>query len=430
MDADVVLAGLITSKTPVIISAPPTHDSQLSKDKDMFCNLAINYLGPNKLPNLSATHIKKSKSKMAAPIDINREESNSVEEVPKNQHPKSTAASGTKLIGVFPPSRPLRTRIATTSQAIVLSDSLTPESESSRDDHHPDQESRDVDTDMDMEGGEVTSEKSTAEDIDSEYEQELWSCKHKAKESQVRDSKQKGNVPSLGSKGQASKRSKTVSFNIPKAHAIGPKTGPHIPSSPTYVSSEGDVGKVERPVQKITRTIVPGSCEGSANAMKVVSLLILLMLSITLSPPALCRRLNLMLQTCARCSLLQFHQSLLNQMLTRSPPIQRRHSFPHRLRTLPLSPLLIFTSCVSLLFLLEKVAPASSPTPTFLELQCTPPPLSFLPTLITEQPPFLLPLIAFSLWALPSLIPHMDHPTNRMEVSVVDFVTCTSIDCL
>jgi len=42
-----------------------------------------------------------------------------------------------------------------------------------------------------MEGDEVASEKSTAEDIDSEYKQELLLCKRKVKESQVHDSKQK-----------------------------------------------------------------------------------------------------------------------------------------------------------------------------------------------------------------------------------------------
>ena len=276
MDADVVLAALIASKTPVIVSALPAHDSQLLKGKRMYCNLAVDYLGPNWLPNLSATHVKKTKSKMAAPIDVDREESgtndsNSIEEVPKNQHPKSTAASGTKLVSVFPPSRPFRlSKTATTSQVISLSDSLTPESKASRDDYQPDQKSRDVDADVDMEGGEVTSEKSAAEDIDSEYEQELLSRKHKAKESQVRDSKQKDSGPSLDRKGQASKHSKTVAFNVPKARAVRPKVGHRISSSPTYISLDSDVSKVEHPVQKSTCSNVPGSREESANAAKVV----------------------------------------------------------------------------------------------------------------------------------------------------------------
>jgi len=222
MDADVVLVALIASKTPVIISAPPAHDSQLSKGKQMYCNLAIDYLGPNRLPNLSATRVKETKGKSAPPIEVDKEESgtndsNSVEEVPKNHRPKSTATSETKPIGVYPRSRPFRlAKTATTSRVLVLSDSLTPEPESSKNDYHPDQESQDIDTDVDMEGDEVASEKSAAEDIDSEYEQELLSRKCKVKESQVHDSKQKGNVPSLDSKSQVSKRSKTVAFNVPK----------------------------------------------------------------------------------------------------------------------------------------------------------------------------------------------------------------------
>ena len=276
MDADVVLAALIASKTPVIISAPPAHNSQLSKGKRMYCNLTVDYLGPNQLPNLSATRVKKTKGKSAPPIDIDKEESgtndsNSVEEVPKNHCPKSTAASEMKPISVYPHSRPFRlAKTATTSQVLVLSDSLTPEPKSSKNDYRPDQESRDINTDVDMEGDEVASEKSTAEDIDSEYEQELLLRKHKVNESQVSDSKQKGNVPSLDSKAQVSKHSKTVAFNVPKPCTIRPKAGCRIPSSPTYVSSGDDVGKVERPVQKSTRSNAPGSCEESANAVKVV----------------------------------------------------------------------------------------------------------------------------------------------------------------
>jgi len=267
------------SRTLALMSlfvTPPAHDSQLLKGKQMYCNLAVDYLGPNWLPNLSTTRVKKTKGKSAPPIDVDKEESgtndsNSVEEVPKNHHPKSTAASETKPIGVYPRSRPFRlAKTAMTSRVLVLSDSLTPEPESSKNDYRPDQESRDIDTDMDMEGDEVASEKSTAEDIDSEYKQELLSRKRKVKESQVRDSKQKGNVPSLDSKSQVSKRSKTVAFNVPKPRTIRPKAGHPIPSSPTYVSSGDDVCKVERPVQKSTRSNAPGSCEESANAAKVV----------------------------------------------------------------------------------------------------------------------------------------------------------------
>jgi len=223
MDADVVLVALIASKTPVIISAPPAHDSQISKGKHMYCNLAVDYLGPNRLPNLSATHVKKTKSKMAAPIDVDREESgtndsNSVEEVSKNQHPKSTAASGTKLVSVFPPSRPFRlAKTATTSRVISLSDSLTPKSESSRDDYQPNQKSRDVDADVDMEGGEVASEKSAAEDIDSEYEQELLSHKCKAKESQVCASKQKDSSPIFGQEGPGIQMQQDSGFQCSKS---------------------------------------------------------------------------------------------------------------------------------------------------------------------------------------------------------------------
>ena len=61
-----------------------------------------------------------------------------------------------------------------------------------------------------------------------------------------------------------------MAFNVPKACAVHPKADRHIPSSPTYISSDGDVSKVERPVQKSTRSNVPGSHEESANAVKVV----------------------------------------------------------------------------------------------------------------------------------------------------------------
>ena len=227
-DANVAIVALITSKSPVIISAPPLHDSALSKGKHMFCNLAIDYLGPSRLSDLSAMHIKRTKSRKVATIDVDIGESgindsNGVEEAPSHKYSKSATTSVTKLLGVYPPQWSSKKKAMATSSVITLSSGSMSETKLSGDDYVPGQESRGVNSDADMEDGEVASKTNTIRDVDSEYEQEPSSCKRKVKGPEVGGAKQKSSIPPLDSRGQTSKRSKTVTFKDLKAHTTGTK---------------------------------------------------------------------------------------------------------------------------------------------------------------------------------------------------------------
>ena len=249
-DANVAIVALITSKSPVIISAPPPHDSALSKGKHMFCNLAINYLGPSRLSNLSAMRIKRTKSQKVATIDVNIGESgvndsDGIEEAPGRKYSKSATTSATKLLGVYPPQRSSKKKAMATSSVITLSSGLMSETELSGDDYVPGQESCGVNSDTDMEDGEVSSKTNTIRDVDSEYEQEPLSRKRKAKGPEVGSAKQKSSVPPLDSRGQTSKQSKTVTFKDLKAHTTGTKRR-RIPLSPMYVSSEEDMCREQK----------------------------------------------------------------------------------------------------------------------------------------------------------------------------------------
>jgi len=270
MDVNVATVALIESQTPVIISAPPSHDSKLSKGRRLFANRAIDYLGPSRLPNPSATRIKKAKTKRAAPVDVDKGTSDinesDVEEVPRGKPSNSTTTSGTNLLGIFPPQWPFRVvkRAAASKTIVISSDSM---SEPSNDDYQPTKESQDAqDDDMDMEGGEVIGGKSSIGDTNSEYEQEPSSRKRKAKWPQVNDPKQKTHAVSSDSKDQASKWSKTVTSKVLKACGTRRKVDHHIPSSPVCVSSEDDAHP-----QKGTRSNIPRNESMNAQAVSTCS---------------------------------------------------------------------------------------------------------------------------------------------------------------
>ena len=59
MKANLGLADLLASKKPVIIGAPPSSDSKLTKAMRIFYNGRANYEGPACLLNPAATRIKK-----------------------------------------------------------------------------------------------------------------------------------------------------------------------------------------------------------------------------------------------------------------------------------------------------------------------------------------------------------------------------------
>ena len=197
-----------------------------------------------------ATRIKKTKGRKGAMIDVDIAESgvndsDSIEEVPGGKRPKSTTTTAMKLLGVFPPQQSSKNKAVATSSVITLSSGSMSETELSSDDYVPGQESRSVDSDIDMEDGEVASKTHTVGDVDSEYEQEPSSRKRKAKDSEVGGAKQKSSVRPLDSRGQTSKRSRMVTFKDPKAHTTGSKR--HcIPSSPMYVSSEEDIHREQK----------------------------------------------------------------------------------------------------------------------------------------------------------------------------------------
>ena len=219
------------------------------------------------MSNPSATCIKRAKTQRAAHVDVNKGaldiNESDIEEVPRGKPSNSTTTSGTNLLSVFPPQQPFRVvKRATSSKAIVLSsDSL---SEPSSDDYQPAKESQDAqDDDMDMEGSEIVSRKSSIGVIDSEYVQDLSLCKHKVKWSQVGDPKQKTSAMPSDSKDQASKQSRMMTSKVQKAHGTSSrKVGHHIPSSPTHVLSN-DAGP-----QKDTHS--NGPCNKSTNTVQVV----------------------------------------------------------------------------------------------------------------------------------------------------------------
>ncbi|KIN98609.1 hypothetical protein M404DRAFT_157349 [Pisolithus tinctorius Marx 270] len=49
MSTNAAIANLLTSKSPVIISAPPSFDSKLPRGKRIFCSLAVDHLRPARL---------------------------------------------------------------------------------------------------------------------------------------------------------------------------------------------------------------------------------------------------------------------------------------------------------------------------------------------------------------------------------------------
>ncbi|KAI5990821.1 hypothetical protein F5J12DRAFT_688623, partial [Pisolithus orientalis] len=63
VDANVITDMLLSLKKPVINSAPPSHDSNLTRGKHVFMNSTVDYLGPSQLPSITATCVKRNKSK-------------------------------------------------------------------------------------------------------------------------------------------------------------------------------------------------------------------------------------------------------------------------------------------------------------------------------------------------------------------------------
>ena len=59
MNANLRLVDLVDSRKPVIIGAPPAHDSKLTKARRLFYNGKSDYKGPDCLPNTAMTRIKK-----------------------------------------------------------------------------------------------------------------------------------------------------------------------------------------------------------------------------------------------------------------------------------------------------------------------------------------------------------------------------------
>ncbi|KIM52700.1 hypothetical protein SCLCIDRAFT_140590 [Scleroderma citrinum Foug A] len=111
---------LIELQAPVIISTPPSHDLKLSKGKHLFANRTIDYLGPNRLSNPSATRIKRAKTQRAASVDVDKGASDinesDVEEVPRKPS-NSTTTSGTNFLSIFPPQWPFRVVVKTMSNS-------------------------------------------------------------------------------------------------------------------------------------------------------------------------------------------------------------------------------------------------------------------------------------------------------------------------
>ena len=245
MDTNVATAALLASKSPVIINAPPSSDSKLLKGRRIFCNSAIDYNGPNRLPNWSATRIKKNKGKKGT-VDIDKlslPDSDAVDEMPRIKQPKSDA----KLLGVFPPQRSSKRKTATTSKVVILSSDTPSESAPSSDEYRLDEQSQGgQDDDMRTEDGEVDANDVTG-NINSDYEQEPSSRKRKLKGSQVSDIKQKTKASALR-KGETSKHGRTEGSKGPRTG----KTHRRIPSSPMYVSSD-DGCQAESPAKQGAR---------------------------------------------------------------------------------------------------------------------------------------------------------------------------------
>jgi len=239
MDTNGATAALVASKSPVIINAPPPSDSKLQKGRRIFCNSVIDYNGPDRLPNPSATRIKKNKGKKRMVTDIDTSsiaDSDAIDEMPRIKEPKSAA----KLLGVFPPQRSSKRKTATSSKVIILSSDTPFESEPSSDEYHPDEQSQGgQDDDMRTEDGEVNAD-DVIGNIDSEYEREPLSRKRKLKGSQVSDIKQetKASVLLLDRKGETSKHGKMVGSKGLRARTTSGKTRRRIPSSPMYVPSD------------------------------------------------------------------------------------------------------------------------------------------------------------------------------------------------
>ncbi|KAI5997615.1 hypothetical protein F5J12DRAFT_785091 [Pisolithus orientalis] len=158
------IANLLTSKSPVIISALPSFDLKLPRGKWIFCSLTVDHLGLAQLLDQSATCIKKTKLKKAAPArgDVKKgnsaaiNTSDSVKEVPVAKPGTSTTTSGTQLVGILHPQQSSKSKITMTSELVISNNSSISESFQ--------------DSEMDIDNGEV--ERNGAEDSDSDYAQE------------------------------------------------------------------------------------------------------------------------------------------------------------------------------------------------------------------------------------------------------------------
>ncbi|KIO00404.1 hypothetical protein M404DRAFT_29553 [Pisolithus tinctorius Marx 270] len=130
---------LLSSKKPVIINAPPSHDSNLMRGKHVFVNSTVDYLGPSRLPNIATTCVRRNKTKKRAWFEVDEMEglgnSDGVEEVSADKKPSSSTGSWPKALGA--PQRSSKSKAARASEVISLSSSSQSQSKSSGDDFHP-----------------------------------------------------------------------------------------------------------------------------------------------------------------------------------------------------------------------------------------------------------------------------------------------------
>ncbi|KIO00186.1 hypothetical protein M404DRAFT_29798 [Pisolithus tinctorius Marx 270] len=121
VDANAVTDALLSSKKLVITSAPPCHDSNLTRGKHMFMNSTRN------------------KTKKRAQFEVDKTEglgnSDSVEEVSMDKKPSSSTAPWPKALSA--PQQSLKLKAAGASEVISLSSSSQSQSKSSGDDFHP-----------------------------------------------------------------------------------------------------------------------------------------------------------------------------------------------------------------------------------------------------------------------------------------------------
>ena len=100
MNTNLQLADLVSSIKPVIIGAPPACNSKFTKAKRLFYDGSHDYKGPDRLPNLAKTRIKKRKQvgggKGAKGMSGNKDEVLSLSPSPTPVSPHTTLPAGAK----------------------------------------------------------------------------------------------------------------------------------------------------------------------------------------------------------------------------------------------------------------------------------------------------------------------------------------------